>query len=464
MTDPASTKENAAKLSMVASAFIVIGKMVVAIFTGSLGVFSETLHSLIDFGATVMTWFAVRWADAPADDDHHYGHAKIESVAALLEAVLLFLTAIFVGYEALRRLFSNAAPPHIEWWAFAILLLAIVIDLNRARVLAAVAKQTVSDALAADATHFQSDLYGSIAVLVGLAGVWLGLPWADSAAALVVSAIIAWIGWHLGRTTLETLLDRAPQGLSDKIREMVEHHEGVLAVEQLRLRQAGPVQFLTLTASVPRAKPISDIEKLKIQIIAEIKNLLPKADVSLIINPVAVDSETAVDKVNMIAAEQKLSIHHLTVQNIAGHLAVSFDVEVDGTMSLFHAHERATEFEDAVRNSLGDDVEVESHIEPQPLQMLEGSVAPKAMQARVENALLKYAAKEKSMKDVHSIRVRQSEGGLFVHYHCRFDPKLSVEAVHSSVDRVEADLQKSIRIIKRVIAHAEPLGGVRHKL
>jgi divalent metal cation (Fe/Co/Zn/Cd) transporter len=113
---------------------------------------------------------------------------------------------------------------------------------------------------------------------------------------------------------------------------------------------------------------------------------------------------------------------------------------------------------------LGDDVEVESHIEPQPMQVLEGRVAEKAMQTQIQNSLLKFAAKEKSMKDVHSIRVRQSAGGIFVHYHCRFDPKMSVEAVHGCVDRVEADLQKSLRAIKRVIAHAEPLGGARHKL
>ena len=101
------TKQNAARLSMFASGLIVAGKLEVAVLTGSLGVLSEALHSLIDFGATVMTWFAVRWADLPADEDHHYGHAKIESVAALLEAVLLCLTAVFVAYQAIRRLLAE---------------------------------------------------------------------------------------------------------------------------------------------------------------------------------------------------------------------------------------------------------------------------------------------------------------------------------------------------------------------
>ncbi len=458
------TKQNAAKLSMFASASIVLGKLVVAMLTGSLGVLSEALHSLIDFGATVMTWFAVRWADLPADEDHHYGHAKIESVAALLEAVLLCITAVFVAYQAIRRLLSETTPLHIEWWAMAVLLVAVAIDLNRARVLRKVAQETASAALAADATHFQSDIYGSVAVLIGLIGIWLGFPWADSAATLVVAALIAWIGWKLGEQTLETLLDRAPQGISENIKSIVERHESVLTVHQLRMRQVGLIQFLTLSADVPRSKPSTEIEKLRAGIIADIKALLPEADVSLIINPIAVDSETAIDKVNMIAAEHKLAIHHLTVQNIAGRLAVSFDLEVDGAMSLFAAHERATDLEEAIRQSLGEDVEVETHIEPLPVQMLHGLVATESTTAKIKKSLLALATKEAHMADVHSIRVREADGGLFVHYHCRFDPAMSVEKVHGVVDRVENQLQKAFHQIKRVIAHAEPSGAARHKL
>ena len=458
------TKQNAAKLSMFASGLIVAGKLLVAVLTGSLGVLSEALHSLIDFGATVLTWFAVRWADQPADEDHHYGHAKIESVAALFEAVLLCLTAVFVAYHAIHRLLAEPVPLHIEWWAIAVLLGAIAIDLNRARVLHAVAKQTSSAALAADATHFQSDIYGSLAVLAGLFGIWLGFPWADSAATLVVAALIAWIGWKLGEQTLETLLDRAPQGVSENIKSIVERHESILTVGQLRMRQVGAIQFLTLSADVPRSKPNTEIERLKASVIAEIKAMLPDADVSLILTPVAVDSETAIEKVNMIAAEHKLAIHHLTVQNIAGRLAVSFDLEVDGAMTLFLAHERATELEGAIRQSLGADVEVESHIEPQPAKMLDGLVADEPVIAKIKTSLLNLAKKENHMRDVHSIRVRQADGRLFVHYHCRFDPAMSVENVHAVVDRVEIQLQKAFGDIKRVIAHAEPSGAARHKL
>ncbi len=457
-------KQRAARLSMAASGVIVVGKVVVALLTGSLGVLSEALHSAIDFGATVVTWFAVRWADLPPDDDHHYGHAKIESVAALLEAVLLGLTAVFVAYEAVHRLWANASPPQVEWWAFAVMGIAIAIDFNRSRVLRKVAAETASDALAADALHFESDIYGSLAVLIGLFGIWVGLPWADSAAALVVSGLIGWIGYGLGRHTLATLMDRAPDGLSDRVREIVEHHDAVLRVSQIRMRQVGPTQFVAITVDVARSKPMIEIATVKEDIISALKAALPHADVSLIAQPVALDGETAFEKVAMIAAERKLSVHHLTVQNIQGHLAVSFDLEVDGTTTLLDAHEKATELEDAIRHGLGNDVEVESHIEPQPVHLLEGAPAPKAVSVRVEQSLRRFGLAEKQLHDIHNVRVRQAEGGLFVHYHCRFQQAMNIDDVHGIVDRLENRLQGKFKTLKRVVAHAEPLGRARHKL
>jgi len=243
MSNSSRSKLAAAAMSMLASAALAVGKLAIALLTGSLGVLSEALHSCIDFLATVVTWFAVRWADQPADDDHHYGHAKIESVAALLEAMFLLLTAIYIGYEAIMRLLHGQAPEEVPWWAPALLCVAIVIDFNRSRALSKVAKDEGSEALAADAAHFESDMYASFAVLAGLIGLWLGWRWADSAAALAVAGFILWIGYKLIRSTLETLLDRAPEGLSASLQDVAEREAGVLAISQLRLRQAGLAVF-----------------------------------------------------------------------------------------------------------------------------------------------------------------------------------------------------------------------------
>src|SRR5690242_3561660 len=197
------TKEQVALTSIAASGALTVAKAVVGVLSGSLALLSEAAHSALDFAATVMTWYAVRIAGKPADEEHHYGHGKVESVAALVETGLLFVLSGFVIYEAARRL-AGAGGHAVEAtvWAFGVIVVSIVVDFLRARLLYRVARETTSEALEADALHFGSDMWSSIAVLVGLGGVALGYPWADSAAAIVVAVFILIAGWRLGRRTI----------------------------------------------------------------------------------------------------------------------------------------------------------------------------------------------------------------------------------------------------------------------
>lgn len=457
-------KKRVALISMVASGGLSIAKFVAALLTGSLGMLSEAIHSLVDMLATIVTWFAISWGDRPADDDHHFGHAKIENVAALFESGLLVGTAVFIAYEAIKRLIDGNANVEVTWWATAILVTSMLIDFNRSRALRKTAKATSSAALAADAQHFESDMWSSFAALIGLVGVWYGWQWTDAVAGLLVSIFIATIGWKLGRNTIATLLDKAPEGATGDIRKLAENMAGVLRVEQLRVRPAGNTLFVSLTADVPRMMAITDIMALKDNLARETKLLHSNADVTVTINPIELDNETAFDKVMLIAAQRGLAIHHLTVQRLEKRLAVSFDLEVEGSTQLKAAHEIATALENAIRGSLGADVEVESHIEPQPLQLIEGQSADEPTTKKVQTMLLKLAKLEKTLSDVHSVRVRDTLGGIFVHYHCRFAPRETIYNVHSVVDRIENGLQSKYPTIKRVVAHAEPVGQVRHKL
>src|SRR4029079_14486672 len=184
-------KEQVALTSIFASAALTFAKAIVGLLTGSLALLSEAGHSLIDLGATVMTYVAVRMSGKPADEEHHYGHGKIESISALAETALLFLLSAIVIWEVGKRLLAHE-PPLVEAtvWAFVVIVISIVVDFFRARALSHTAKQTSSHALEADALPFSSGLWASLAVLVGLAGVHYGLPWADTAAALVVAVLV----------------------------------------------------------------------------------------------------------------------------------------------------------------------------------------------------------------------------------------------------------------------------------
>src|ERR671934_342606 len=220
-------KQKVALSSIAASAGLTTAKAVVGVMSGSLALLSEAAHSLIDLGATVMTYFAVRFSGKPADAEHHYGHGKVESVSALAETALLFVLAGVVMWEAAKRLMS-AQPPEVEAtpWAFAVILLSILVDFLRARALYRTAEKTSSHALAADALHFNSDMWSSLAVLIGLFGIALGFISADSVAAVAVSILICIAGWRLGRRTINALTRSPPPWAAVRIPGAIEHLPG----------------------------------------------------------------------------------------------------------------------------------------------------------------------------------------------------------------------------------------------
>ena len=458
-----SEKQQVALFSMFASALMAGAKLIAAFSTGSLGILSEAIHSVLDFGATIITWFAIRWSDQPPDDEHHYGHAKIESVAALIETGLLFVTTGWIVWEAVKRLMAEESHVEVTWWAAAIVAGSILIDFNRSRALNRVAQKTSSEALEADALHFSSDMWSSMVVLLGLGAVWMGIPAADSIAALVVSGFVGLAGWRLGARTLNTLLDRAPEGATEAVRAMVAGVDGILDVKSIRLRPSGATLFCSIVVEVPRTLPIDEIIALKETLHARVRQRYPNADITVTADPVALDDETVFQKVMLIASRRNLAIHHLTVQQISGKLAVSFDLEVDGAMALHKAHDTATKLERAIRRELGSKVEVESHIEPQPERLLAGQDAAPKLAASIVKMLTALAGKQQRLSDLHNVRVRRNENGIFVHYHCRFEGSDTVEAVHDDVDRIGAVLQAKFSGIRRVVAHTEPVGRAKHK-
>jgi cation diffusion facilitator family transporter len=453
-----SEKEKVALTSIAASAGLTVAKAVVGLSTGSLAILSEAGHSLIDFGATVMTYAAVRVSGKPADEQHHYGHGKIESVSALGETALLFLLSGVVIWEAIKRLIEHE--DHIvvaSAWAFGVIVVSIAVDFLRARALSRTAVATRSQALEADALHFSSDLWASLAVLVGLTGVWFGLPWADSAAALTVALLVCIAGWRLGRRTIDTLTDTAPEGATAKVTEIAEKVPGVVTVEQVRARAVGDKTFIDLAVTVSRTMPLERVGALKDAVASAIRNRIPGAEPNVTTDPVALDSETVLDRVMVIARNRALAVHHVTVHAIGDHLAVSLDLEVSGKLSLGAAHDLADKLEDAIAAELGPTVEVETHIEPLQPQETPGREAPPERVRAVEIALAELAPESRTIRDIHDVRVRETDEGEIVNFHCRVDPDLSVQSVHEKVDALERALRVRSPSIKRVIGHAEPM-------
>lgn len=449
-------KQRVAAISVAASASMAAIKFAVGIAIGSIALISEALHSSVDLVATVITWVVVRISDKPADAEHHYGHGKLESLSALGVIALLYILAGGIVVESYSRLREGAAPPTLTALPFIVLIVDIAVNFWRARALHKTAMDTRSQALEADALHFASDVLGSFAVIIGLGLSALGYAWGDSGAAIAVAVLISILGLRLGKSTIETLLDRAPEGASEKAETAIRAIPGVVDVERLRVRMVGARHFVDATVHVPRTYPIDRIDDIKRKAQDAVSGALHDADLTFTAVPVARNNESVRERVMVIARNSGLAIHHVTVHDLGEKLTVSIDLEVDGDMPLDQAHDIAHRLEAAIREEFGADAEVDTHIEPLEPELPQGTDAASSRTEAVQQALARFAAEGGAIHDVHNVRVRDTDAGEIVNFHCRALPSMSVLDVHDKVDEIERALRRAFPSVKRVISHAEP--------
>jgi cation diffusion facilitator family transporter len=282
-------KHSAALTSLLAAIGLTAFKLVVGLMTGSLGILAEAAHSGLDLVAAGMTLVAVRVSSRPPDRTHHYGHGKVENLSAMFETVLLLATCAWIVWEATRRLLLYEVKVEVTVWSFLVMGTSIVIDVSRSRVLARTAKKYNSQALEADALHFQTDVWSSAVVILGLIGVKLAshfpaLEWlqeADAVAALCVSAIVVWISWQLGRRTVDALLDSAPAGMEERILAAVGAVPGVHNCHNIRARYSGPLLFIDLHVLVDGNQSLTAAHALTETIEGVIRGIVPGADVTV---------------------------------------------------------------------------------------------------------------------------------------------------------------------------------------
>ncbi|MBO0800835.1 MAG: cation-efflux pump, partial [Blastocatellia bacterium] len=410
-----AVKRSAALSSVLAALVITFLKFLTGFLTGSLGMLSEAAHSTIDLVAAAITLFSVGVSDRPADESHNYGHGKVESLSAFIEAGLMLGSCIWIVTEAVRRIvFKERLSLALSIWPFAVLLLSIIVDFTRSKRLARVAREQRSDALAADALHFSTDIWSSLAVLVGLSATFAGerlnipsLKLADPIAALAVAGVILYVTWTLARRTIDSLLDATPRESRDKMRrELIRDLrsiEGVLSVDRIRTRRSGSNYFADLTLGLARNLTFQRSEQITSAATEAVQRHLPGADVIVHSVPTASLAESVHDRIRAVAAISNLVIHDVTVQQFNHQLHVEQHLEVDETMPLRRAHDLATQLETDIRREIPEIATILTHIESLP-----ATIEHPASQERnreLEIRLRKAAAAFPEILDIHDVVV-----------------------------------------------------------
>lgn len=459
----ATREKRMVALGSVGSAVVLVSlKVFLAIATGSLGVLSEALHSTLDMVAAIITYISILVSDKPADAEHLYGHGKVESFSAFVETTLLFLTALYIIWEAFQRLIFHAVPIRPSLMAIGVLLLGMGVDFLRARSLNRVAQKYPSEALEADALHFSTDVWSTFVVILGISGAWLGMKFGiawlstlDAVAALAVAGVIIWIGGRLGRRTVDALLDVAPRGLREKITTAVEETEGVLQAERVRVRRAGQRYFVDVTISVPRTASLEQAHGASDSVERRIAQIVP-ADVVVHVEPRARTNEHLFETIRAIAQHRGLSVHELSAHQYDGRLFIELHMEVDEAASLREAHRSASELEEDIHQATDPGSRINIHIEPQGIR-ISGAEEMKDLSRSVQDFLNSLQSEYHEMLDCHEVHVRSVDHKILVSCHCTMDGGLPITDVHDVTAALEDRVKERFPQIFRLTIHPEPV-------
>ena len=441
-------------------------KLAAGLFSGSLGVLSDAAHSGLDLAGAALTFFSVQVSDKPADSGHTYGHAKFENLSAFVEAGLMAVSCAWIIWEAMQRIFRHEAAVRHSLWPVLVLLVSIGVDWWRSQQLNAVAKRYKSTALAADAFHFASDIWSTLAVLGGLALSWIGsslhiawLGYADPVAAMLVSLLILRLTWKLTRETSEVLLDAAPADVQWKILREVSGVDGVLAVEQARVRRAGSATFADLTVALPRTFTFEHTNELVRATTDAVQRIVPDADVVVHTVPRQSSAESIFDRVRAVAARNNVSVHEVSVQVVDGKLRVEQHVELDEAMTLAAAHNFVTAMEGEILREVPEVKTVLTHIESEPATIERAQLLGKqseSNQARIERSLRAAAHEFPEILDVHEVLVGRAGEHIQLSCHCTLPDALTMHRVHDVITGLEDRLKQECPEVGKVLIHPEP--------
>ncbi|MFW9904374.1 MAG: cation diffusion facilitator family transporter [Candidatus Thorarchaeota archaeon] len=448
-------KTHAAFSSVIAAIFLTMIKLIVGIWSGSLGILSEALHSTLDLAAAGVTLMAVRSSSKPADQDHQFGHGKIESLSALFETILLLITIIWIIYEATRRILLNELEIITHPLTFGVMILAIIINYSRSKLLYKMANKYDSQALKADALHFSTDILSSFIVIIGLIFVMFGFPLGDPFAAIGVAIIVLIMTINLGKETVDSLLDRAPPGEKEKVQLAAERVEGVISCEKIRIRKSGVVTFVDLAIVINPHLSLEKAHSIGENVTIEIQKVINHADVSVHMDPASEDLTPLIKAIRreQTQTEWILGTHNIFAFEFKGKLSIALHIEVGAEKTLGDTYQNLEDFKNQL-STIDSRISAERlnfHIEP-----FEEKKSQKLNLKNLEKRIQYLTEKNDLLYNPHEIKIYKIPSGVFVSLHCNAQPTLSIEEVHKATGILEEAISKVIADDSHIYIFVEP--------
>lgn len=445
-----------ALFSIIAAAGLVALKLGAGIAAGSLGLLAEAAHSATDLVAALLTFFAVRVGEQPADDEHPFGHGKAEHLAALAEGSVLLIASGFIIYEAIARLTTPGQHDlSTTWLTFLILAIVIVVDVTRATASHRAGEEHHSAALKANALHFAGDLGGSIAVLVGLILAANGMPGADSVAALIVAVVVIFAAVRLMRENISVLMDTAPVGAEDKARAAIADLGGNVELRRLRMRQSGGKTFADVVVAVDPDAGLAAGHAVADDVEQAITGAVGEGDVVVHVEPNEdAGSTRAIASAAALTVPEIREVHNVEVVRVGDSLELSLHIKLPRDLSLSTAHAAAVRAEAEIQKSIPEISAVHTHIEPLA-ETFDGEEVT-ADDAPAAITALRTASMEVTGANPVEVKLRKTSRGLVAMISVVLKGECTLAAAHTAASQLEARAQELDPSLDEVVVHTEP--------
>lgn len=283
-------KKLVAGLSITSNIILSVLKIITGILSGSLSIISEAIHSISDLFASMLTFFSIMKSSKPADKDHPYGHGKYEDMAGFIEGILIIIAALFIIYEATRKIVSGSNFDNESYMGIAVMTLAIILNIIVSSLLFRVANESDSISLYADGEHLKTDIYSSLGVLIGLVLIKItGHVSLDLVVAILVAGIIFKTGYNISKKAGSNLLDHSlPDNDTSEIKKIIKAHSDCVKLKRgsLKARQVGPSKDIDMILQFPQDTSICECHKICDEIEKQIFSLYRDCSISIHSEPV----------------------------------------------------------------------------------------------------------------------------------------------------------------------------------
>jgi len=437
-------------LSLIAISSVILVEGSIGLLVGSLALLSDAVHAALDAVTTLILLLTTRWSLKPPDEEHMYGHAKIESLGGLVGGVILVVLVVVLVAEAGIRLTSGPFPIHPGVIGFGAVFYTLAIDFFRIGILR---RSSASITVRADLMHAFSDLSSTIIALGGVVLASMGVYVGDVAASLALSILLVYLSAKLIKTASMDLTDAVPRGLVKKVERELAANKEISGFSGLKMRKVGLKTYVDVVVTLPEHVNVDDAHLVASKVESNIGKMLGDSSVRIHVEPAI--SEIPLDiriKKASMRVQGVRDVHNVNVHRTMDGFYVTLHIQVDPKASLSEAHRIAEGVEDTLVQRLGVK-EATVHIESFSPETSWGRIIrdPK-MYLAIDNLVKKY----KEIRRVNKTVLYVAEDKLHINVNCSFR-EMPIEKLHDIITTIEEDLRKRFDGAT-VTIHPEPDG------